>query len=93
VQTVLPLEDGAAVKLTTAKYYTPSERVIHDNGIEPNITVEMDPEDLYKIRLKQAQKNGEADKELPTDPEIRDVQLDYALGTLKGMMIQQEWMK
>jgi len=93
VQTVLPLENGAAVKLTTAKYYTPSERVIHDNGIEPNITVEMNPEDLFKIRLKQAQENGEADKELPTDPEVRDIQLDYALGTLKGMMIQQEWMK
>jgi carboxyl-terminal processing protease len=93
VQTVLPLEDGAAVKLTTAKYYTPSERVIHDNGIEPNIIVEMDPEDLFKIRLKQAQNNGEADQELPVDPEVRDVQLDYAIGTLKGMMIQQEWMK
>jgi hypothetical protein len=36
---------------------------------------------------------AEPDKALPDEPEIRDVQLDYALGTLKGMMIQQEWMK
>ena len=36
VQSVLPLEDGSAVRLTTAKYYTPSERVIHGKGIEPD---------------------------------------------------------
>jgi carboxyl-terminal processing protease len=93
VQSILPLEDGEAIKLTTAKYYTPSERVIHDLGIEPDVKVEMDPEDLYKIRLKQAQENGEADKNLPTEPDVRDIQLDYAIGTLKGMMIQQEWMR
>ena len=93
VQSVLPLEDGAAIKLTTAKYYTPSERVIHGNGIEPDVKVVMSPETLFKIRLKQAQKDGEVDKTLPVEPELRDVQLDYAIGTLKGMMIQQERMK
>jgi carboxyl-terminal processing protease len=93
VQSVLPLEDGAAIKLTTAKYYTPGERVIHGNGIEPDVKVVMNPEDLFKIRLKQAQKDGEVDDDLPVGPELRDVQLDYAIGTLKGMMIQQERMK
>jgi carboxyl-terminal processing protease len=93
VQSVLPLEDGAAIKLTTAKYYTPGERVIHGNGIEPDVKVVMNPEDLFKIRLKQAQKDEETDKTLPVEPELRDVQLDYAIGTLKGMMIQQERMK
>lgn len=93
VQSILPLEDGAAIKLTTALYYTPSERVIHEKGIEPDVKVKMDPEDLFKIRLKQAMKNGEADGDLPVEPELRDIQLDYAIGTLKGMMIQQEWMK
>ena len=90
VQSILPLEDGAAIKLTTAKYYTPSERVIHGNGIEPDVKVVMNPEDLFKIRMKQAKKTDES---LPGEPEIRDIQLDYAIGTLKGMMIQQEWMK
>ena len=37
VQTVLPLEDGDAVKLTTAKYYTPKGNYIHGVGIEPDI--------------------------------------------------------
>jgi carboxyl-terminal processing protease len=94
VQSILPLDDGAAIKLTTAKYYTPSERVIHEHGIEPDVKVDMDPEDLFKIRMKQAgQPVAEPDKVLPSEPEIRDVQLDYAIGTLKGMLIQQEWMK
>jgi carboxyl-terminal processing protease len=37
VQTILPLEDGAAIKLTTARYYTPSGRSIQDEGITPDI--------------------------------------------------------
>jgi carboxyl-terminal processing protease len=90
VQSILPLEDGAAIKLTTAKYYTPSERVIHGNGIEPDVKVVMNPEDLFKIRMKQVKKTDES---LTVEPELRDIQLDYAIGTLKGMMIQQEWMK
>jgi len=93
VQSVLPLEDGSAVKLTTAKYYTPSERVIHDNGIEPDHLVEMPIEDLYQILIQKAQKNGEADPDLETDNTLRDIQLDSAVGVLKGMMIWQEWAK
>jgi carboxyl-terminal processing protease len=93
VQSILPLEDGAAIKLTTAKYYTPSERVIHGNGIEPDVKVVMNPEDLFKIRMKQARKADATDVAHSIEPELRDIQLDYAIGTLKGMMIQQEWMK
>lgn len=40
VQTVFPLKDGSAVKLTTAKYYTPKGNYIHKKGIEPDIEVE-----------------------------------------------------
>ena len=43
VQTIIPLTDGSALKLTTARYYTPSGRVIQENGIEPDILVEMKP--------------------------------------------------
>lgn len=93
VQSVLPLEDGAAIKLTTARYYTPSERIIHGNGIEPDVKVVMSPEDLFKIRMKQAQRNPEDSEVLPGEAGVRDIQLDYAIGTLKGMMIQQERMK
>lgn len=37
VQTVFPMEDGDAVKITTAKYYTPKGNYIHGVGIEPDI--------------------------------------------------------
>lgn len=39
VQTIIPLEDGAALKLTTAKYYTPKGRSIQAEGIAPDIAV------------------------------------------------------
>ena len=39
VQTILPTSNGAAVKLTTARYYTPSGRSIQAEGIEPDITL------------------------------------------------------
>ncbi|HEX7653394.1 MAG TPA: S41 family peptidase [Verrucomicrobiae bacterium] len=37
VQTIFPLDDGSALKLTVAKYYTPSHKVIHEHGITPDI--------------------------------------------------------
>ena len=40
VQTIFPLGDGSAVRLTTAKYYTPKGRSIQSEGIVPDITVE-----------------------------------------------------
>ncbi|WP_262966970.1 S41 family peptidase [Methylobacter psychrophilus] len=39
VQTILPTSNGAAVKLTTARYYTPSGRSIQAEGIEPDVTL------------------------------------------------------
>jgi len=39
VQTIIPLDDGSGLKLTTAQYFTPSGRVIQAEGIEPDITV------------------------------------------------------
>lgn len=39
VQTILPTSNGGAVKLTTARYYTPSGRSIQAEGIEPDITL------------------------------------------------------
>ena len=39
VQNVIQLPDGSAFRFTTAKYYTPSQQVIHAQGVEPNIRV------------------------------------------------------
>lgn len=40
VQTIFPLQDGDAIKLTTAKYFTPNGNYIHEVGIEPDIELE-----------------------------------------------------
>ena len=51
VQTVETLRDGFGLKLTIARYYTPSGRSIQAKGIEPDITVYhsiLDPQDLAK---------------------------------------------
>jgi carboxyl-terminal processing protease len=53
VQTVIPLEDGSALKLTTAKYYTPKGRSIQAEGIKPDIVVE-------PIRVAESPENAEA---------------------------------
>lgn len=42
VQTVLPLDNGDAVKLTTARYYTPSGRSIQARGIDPDVVLKPD---------------------------------------------------
>jgi carboxyl-terminal processing protease len=43
VQTIIPLSDGSALRLTTARYYTPSGKVIQENGIVPDIIIENKP--------------------------------------------------
>src|SRR6266436_4346906 len=53
VQNVMQLPDGSAVRLTTAKYYTPSKQVIQGNGVTPNIRVAMTSEQersLFAVR-------------------------------------------
>jgi len=45
VQTLFPLDNGAGVKLTTARYLTPDKHDIHKKGIRPDVVVE-DQKDL-----------------------------------------------
>ena len=44
VQTVMPLSDGRAIKLTTSRYYTPSGASIHEKGITPDVILERETE-------------------------------------------------
>ena len=89
VQSILPLQDGSALRLTTAKYYTPSHKVIHEHGITPDITVPMTDEDMRDVQLKRTPGGIESLPE--TDQErvrqARDAQLDRALDVLKGIAL------
>ena len=48
VQSIIPLNDGAGLKMTTAHYYTPSGRSIQVTGITPDVTVKVQNADLAK---------------------------------------------
>jgi carboxyl-terminal processing protease len=54
VQTVLPLSNNAAIKLTTARYFTPSGRSIQAKGITPDIIVEESANGSSRERVREA---------------------------------------
>lgn len=53
VQSVIELDDGSGLKLTVARYLTPSGRSIQEKGIEPDVRVEqLDPDKLAEARIR-----------------------------------------
>ena len=93
VQSIIPLAplpDGTpALRLTTAKYYTPSHKVIHEEGITPDIVVPMTEEQERQVQLKNTPGGLESmegkDRERLTG--TRDPQLDRAMDLLKGITL------
>jgi carboxyl-terminal processing protease len=97
VQTIIPLgQQNGALRLTTARYYTPSGRSIQAKGIDPDIQILQDVPDELKGKddtkgeasLKGHLKNGEEEKSgsqayVPPDPK-NDKQLKAALEMLRG---------
>jgi carboxyl-terminal processing protease len=55
VQTILPLDDSSALRLTTARYFTPKGRSIQAMGIVPDIIVESTPQQEAKVEEKRRQ--------------------------------------
>ncbi|MEI6571912.1 MAG: S41 family peptidase [Alphaproteobacteria bacterium] len=97
VQTIIPLGPSGALRLTTARYYTPSGRSIQAKGIDPDIQVLQDVPDEIKGKdetkgeaaLKGHLKNGTNEQGgssayVPSDPKL-DKQLQYALDLLRGL--------
>ncbi len=60
VQTIMPLGSNGAIRLTTARYYTPSGRSIQAKGIDPDIVVEEEIPDDLKTKLAAYKPYGEA---------------------------------
>jgi carboxyl-terminal processing protease len=93
VQSIIPLEqmpDGTpALRLTTAKYYTPSHKVIHEEGITPDIVVPLTDEQERDIEWKQAPGGiqGLEEKDRERVLNASDPQLDRALDLLKGITL------
>ena len=57
VQTILPLSDGTAVKITISKYYTPKGICIHGTGVTPDIEVELNDELKQMVVIPHDQDN------------------------------------
>ena len=89
VQSILPLQDGSALRLTTAKYYTPSHKVIHGEGITPDCVVPMSDDEEFALMLKERRPNFDTltEKEQEEIKNVHDVQLDRARDLLKGILI------
>ena len=92
VQEIMPLEGGAALRLTTSKYYTPSHKVIHEHGITPDIIVPMSDEDerLARLRVTPGGVESVDEKERELVRNARDPQLERAMDVLKGITIFSE---
>ena len=87
VQSILPLRDGSALRLTTAKYYTPSHKVIHEEGITPDVLVPMSEQEDHDIQLQRAPGGLESlpEKERERVDKVQDIQLERATDLLKGI--------
>jgi len=99
VQTVLPLDNGDALKLTTARYFTPNDRSIQASGLVPDIRVADDE----VVRAPSANRSPEVrERDLPghltagdaaveasegSEPPINDLVLREALTLLKGLAL------
>jgi len=89
VQSVFRLDDGSALKLTTAKYYTPSHRVIHEHGIMPDIIVPMrdDEEAMSQLRREPGGFESLSETNQVRLSKIRDPQFNRAEDLLKGILL------
>lgn len=85
VQTVMPLRDDAAMRLTTARYYTPSGRSIQALGVSPDIVVEqprrnMNEDESASSRSgrSEADLRGSLDNDSLSEDEVRQIEEDRA---------------
>jgi len=89
VQSILPLQDGSALRLTTAKYYTPSHKVIHEEGITPDIVVPMSDDEERDILFRRTPGGLESleGEERERVAHVHDVQMERAIDLLKGITL------
>ncbi|HEU5079578.1 MAG TPA: S41 family peptidase [Opitutaceae bacterium] len=62
VQSIFKLNNGEGMRLTTARYYTPSGVTLHEKGVEPHVEIVMSPEEDQNIRLQRARNDVNEDK-------------------------------
>jgi len=106
VQTIFPLKDGSALRLTTSKYFTPSGRLIEGKGIAPDVEVQLErPSDEEKEKEKAKAKEkpagevfdqieaGKSPTDAPAAKKPHDNQIARAVDLLKGIKVYQTGQK
>ena len=87
VQSVVSLPDGSAVRLTTAHYFTPGKKPIHEKGVAPHVSAPMSSEDearLLALRRQEDLPDGTVRDKI--DP-VEDVSLQRAVDALRGVLL------
>jgi len=93
VQSVIPLADGSGLRLTTAKYYTPSGRTFHRDektgkgGVTPDIVIDVPREVEAKLQAQEEEIFGSKSKSDKDKDHVRDEALDRAQELLKARAI------
>lgn len=93
VQSILPLKNDEGLRLTTARYFTPSGVSIHEKGIAPHVEAVLTAEEDSKLRVQQTRDDitdAAAFKERFGFTPIADRQLETALEVLRGVNLLDE---
>ncbi len=89
VQSVQDIGGGVGVRLTTAKYYTPSKKTIHEVGIDPDISTPISENEERLLVQIRSNRGFTTPESKPAQREVRDTQLDRAIAVLKGILLVQ----
>jgi len=76
VQSLLPLTKDSALKLTTARYYTPSGRSVQEGGIQPDIRVPQLSDPDEQLRLKYSYRESDLKRHLVNEAALKDDDLE-----------------
>ncbi len=90
VQTIIDLRNGDGMRLTTARYYTPSGVTIHEHGVSPDVEVVMTEAEDQNVRLQHSRDDvadPAAFKEEFDVEAVPDRQLNAAQAVLKAALI------
>lgn len=89
VQSVVALPDGSAMRFTTAQYFTPGRKPIHEHGVSPDIRVPMTSDE--ESRLFQSRRQRDVPSEdSAADRRAPDAQLSRAVDALTGVLMYSD---
>ena len=89
VQTVQSLGNGIGMRLTTAKYYTPSNRVINEVGVTPDLIVPITNTEERRILLAEAKRALSPEEQIDVSKMV-DRQLERAVAALRSVRVYRE---